>query len=109
MIAAKYYNWRVEDAGRNCLNHKDTEDYKTDSGEISAAYTVPRNCIQPQCSPRKMNILFLEHTLDLISSYSLNYFVFSELLCILNFYNLTAKYFMFLDERPAFSKRRKTM
>lgn len=68
MIVAKYHNWRVEDAGRNGLNHKD-------SGEISAAYTVPRNCIQPQCSPRKMNILFLEHTLDLISSYSLNYSV----------------------------------
>lgn len=75
MIVAKYHNWRVEDAARNGLNHKDTEDYKEDSGEISAAYAVPRNCIQPQRSPRKMNILFLEHTLDLSASYSLNYFV----------------------------------
>lgn len=98
MIVAKYHNWRVEDAGRNGLNHKD-------SGEISAAYTVPRNCIQPHATKN-------EHFISR-AHVGFNFVLFIELFCACaifeNFHNLTAKYFMFLDERAAFSKRRKTM
>lgn len=94
MIVAKYHNWRVEDAARNGLNHKDTEDYKAESGEIPAFATKNEHFIS------RAHVGF-------------KCVVFIELLCACpifeNFYNLTAKYFMFLDERAAFSKRRKTM